>query len=196
MPVATGGFSYFGAFKSILGKVPRLFTYMFVAFIFLSTVSDGFNKMQETGKISDFAVSVGVAIVKPLVQADRLIGDAVGKFSAPLSRLQTIEAWLSIYGGITVIYFIYKWTAEYGVKALVPEGMNSSFSIFLITAMFLIMLTTMYYSIPNGSLTFGGGGIYALFTHFSDVFRPIISVGENLLRLQNKLPDANVPVFR
>lgn len=194
---ASGGvLSKLGVLKGFLGKIPRLFTYAFVIFIFISTVSQGFNKMQETGKISDFAISFGAAFIKPLVAADQLVFSTVSAYQPTYSFFQTLEAYLTLFGAITVIIFLIKWTVL-GVKSVFPEGMNSAAAIYGTSFFILFLMMTTYHSLSTNTLSFGWSGMILLFSKFSIVFHPIISIGERFLGITNSIPvDANVPIFK
>lgn len=194
--ISSGILSKLGGLKVFLGNLPRLFTYAFVVFIFVSTVSQGFNKFQQTGNIMDFAVSIGIAFIKPFVSADTLLYDTVSKWQSNYSFFQILEGYLTILGALSVIYFIINWTVL-GVKSLFPEGMNSNLSIYGMSFFTLFLMMTTYHSLSTGQINFGWSGVMLLFTNFSVVFQPIIAIGERFLSVVNTVPDGvNVPIFQ
>ena len=193
---AGGGISKWGALKAILGKVPFAFAFIFVAFMLVATLSDAWNRYEETKNLGDLAIGVGKSVVKPIIASDAAIFSNVQAFNAGnLLWYQKIMLWLTTMGAISTIYFCYKWLILKFVKTLFPDGMNSELAIHFMSFYIIFSLATIYNTASSGHLMVGGEGLWALFRNFSIVFEPVLMIGEPILRAFNMLPDANVPIF-
>jgi len=184
-------------FWLITKSFPKIFAGMFVIFIFVSTVSQGYQKAEETGNPWDFVFGFFKALIKPVISSDENIGNEVELFkSGTLLWWEKIIGWINIFGSLTVTYYVYGWIYKFINSSL---EMASSLVIHGYTLAALIALTTLYNTAANGALTvsgIGGHGLFSLFTNFGIVFEPIVNIAEKLIGIGNVLPGEDLPIMK
>lgn len=177
---------------SIVKIIPMLFAWVFIIFIAISTLSHGYNQAKETNNPVTFFISIGKAIIKPIVSSDKMIYDCVDVFknSESISKTQLAILWIKIVGSLNAICFIFKnviYSFVNGSFKDSPALVNFGFSVGI-----MVMFVTLYNSVSASELMFGGEGLFNLFINFDVVFSPIIDIGERLMGITNKIPLPNI----
>lgn len=194
---AAGGGGVLTVAKMLLGNSAKIFAFIFVAFMLVSTLSQTANAFEKTRSFTDLGIGIGKSIIKPIVASDNTVFKAVAEFSVGnLAWYTQILLWINMVGAISTMYFVYKWIILRLVKSLFPDGMNSNFSIHIASLYVLFSMSTIYNTASSGHLMVGGAGLWSLFMHFTLVFQPILAIGEPILKTLNLMPDSNVPIFK